>query len=103
MRALGDLDDAAFGAAIRALVLDSRQNAIAVHRVLDRIRRNEKVAFDLRDRLVGHNEAVTIAMSYQTAGDQVRVGNALCLGGVQWLAPSGHLITLAIRFTGYLF
>ena len=73
MLALDDLHDAAFGASVGAAALDSRENAIAVHRVRHVIASDKKIAFDAWDRLVRHHEAVAVAMRNNSTGNKIRI------------------------------
>src|ERR1700735_3529824 len=62
MLALDNLDDTAFGAAIRSATLDTAEYAIAVHRVAEIVASDEKVTIDSADRRIGDEESVTFAM-----------------------------------------
>ncbi len=73
MLALDDLHDAAFGAAVGAAANDACEYAVAVHGVVHVVARDEQIAFDARDRLVGNNEAVAVAMRDHAAGDQIGI------------------------------
>jgi hypothetical protein len=72
MFALDNLHDAAFGAAVRAAAFDAREDAIAVHGVAHAVAADEEVAFDARNRLVGDEKAVAIAMGDHAAGNEIR-------------------------------
>ena len=78
MLALDDLDDAAFGAAIVAAANNAREDAIAVHGVAHIVAADEEIAVDAGNGLVGHNEAVAIAMGDRRPA--MRLGSAARLG-----------------------
>ncbi len=77
MFALDNLDDAAFGAAVVAAAGDAGEDFVAVHGVADAVAADEEIAFNAWNRLVGHDEAVAVAMGDHAAGNQIRVGGSL--------------------------
>src|SRR5690242_2921070 len=74
-------NDAAFGprrgtgCAVRAnlAALDASDDAIAVHRIAHLIRRYKKIAVEIFSRRIGHDKAISIAMSHQTSGEQIGI------------------------------
>ena len=77
MFVLDDLHDAAFGAAVGAASLDARENAIAVHRIIQSIAADEKIAFDFRNGFIRDEEAVAIAMRDDSSRNEIWVVAAL--------------------------
>src|SRR6266581_491813 len=70
MRAVQDSNDAAFRAlraGDAAQTLDSCQNMIAVHGVLNGVARDENIAVELRHGGIRHNEAVAVVVKNQAA------------------------------------
>ena len=82
MRASDDADDAALGAAGTGRTAEAGNfgdDVVAVHGVLDVIARNEKVAVEIGDGDVGHDEAVSVLMEHEAALDFV-AGDRFVLG-----------------------
>src|ERR1700685_1164848 len=79
MFALKDLHDAAFGAPVETASLDARECTIAVHGVAEAVAADEEVAFDARNRTVGDEEAVAVAMGNDAAGEEGRIASKLRL------------------------
>src|SRR6202040_657035 len=71
--ALDNLYDAAFRTAIRFSSLDTRQHPIAMHRVRHGIAADEEITFDAGNRLIGHQETVSIAVRHDSSGNQIRI------------------------------
>ena len=69
MRALGDLDDAAFRAAARVVAGALDQRAVAVHHLLHLARRQEHV----RAAGIGNQETEAVAMTLHPAGGEVEL------------------------------
>ncbi len=79
MSAAQDLYDATFSTCRRAgrmasvATFDASENPIAVHGVSQLIRRNEEIAIEVGSGRFRDYEAVSIAMRYQPACEQIRI------------------------------
>jgi len=83
MRAVEDAHDAAFGAArtgLAAQARDASDDVIAVHGVVNVIARDEEIAVEIRNGDIGNNEAVTIVVKHQAAGNFVARRSLLLRG-----------------------
>src|SRR5947209_5462547 len=67
VRALEDLDDLAIGASARLDARDADDDAVAMHRLLRGVRRDEDVALDGRYGALGDEEAVPVPMQVEPA------------------------------------
>ncbi len=74
---LEDLHDAAFRAAIRTAAPDPRKHPVAVHRIVDAVVRDEKIAVDPGNRRVRHYKPVAIPMSDDSPRDEIRIPRTL--------------------------
>jgi hypothetical protein len=103
LSALKDFDDGALGSACAARTLatanNARFDAVAMHGVPHVVTAYEQIAFHAGHRLIGNDEAITIAMRDETAGD--RAGTFLAL----WRRctrrrGSGSPARMRLRITG---
>jgi hypothetical protein len=85
MLAFDDLHHSAFGAAIRAAALDAAENAVAVHRVVQIVTSDEKIAVDSADGRIGNQEGVAFAMGDNSAGDEIWIVAAFRSRRGNWL------------------
>ena len=81
VRALEDLNHAPFRAAVSTPTFDAGEDVIAVHGIAQIIAADKKIAFHPGHRRIRHHETVSIAMRYDSSGNQIGIGRALRSSG----------------------
>ncbi len=80
MRVFHNLHHAALGSPVGAAAFDARQHAIAMHGIAQIVATDEEVSLHARNRRIGHQKGVAIAMRNDAPGDEIRIARTFWRG-----------------------